>query len=191
MKKLSIVFACVSALALVGCKKKDGGTAAAGAATCAAVGANTAKLDPMMAPMVPGLIKACTDDKWATEVIKCSAEAKTKDAAKACSEKLTDTQKAGMMKVMTGGADPAKLLGDLGAAMGSALGGAMAGGAMGSGEPAATAVTADGSAAKPADGSAAAPADGSAAKPADGSAAAPADGSAAKPADGSAAGSAK
>jgi hypothetical protein len=182
MKKLSIVFACVAALSLVGCKKKDG--AAGGGATCDSLSGLAVKQGAPKA-MADAVTKACKDDKWGADALKCFADAKDKAASMACMAKLTPEQNANYGKAAAAAmgmgdmGDLGKLVGDAMKGLGSAAAalGSAATPAAGSGEPAPTAVPADGSAAAPAaDGSAAAPAaDGSAAAPAaDGSAAAPA-----------------
>jgi hypothetical protein len=115
MKKFSIVLASVLALsALGGCKKKGGDCAATingmmDRMSADAMKDDKAKMTPemkkmadeMMKKMSEPMIKACSDDKWSAEALKCMDDAKAEDDGKKCEKMLTPEQSKHMEKVMS------------------------------------------------------------------------------------------
>jgi hypothetical protein len=172
MKKISIVFvATLSLAAFSGCKKKGDCASTIKSSVDRMMAQDKAKekdmpadmkkkmdemANEMASKMEAAMTKACVDDKWSADALKCINDAKTEDDFDKCESKLTPEQQASAKKAMA-------------AAMGM--------GDMDKEAP----KPVEGSAEAPAEGSAA-PAEGSAA-PAEGSAAA-ADGSAAPAAAG-------
>ena len=161
MKKISIVFvATLSLAAFSGCKKK-GDCASTIKSTIDRMMAQDKskekdmpadmkkKMDEMASKMAStmetAMTKACVDDKWSADALKCMNDAKTEDDMDKCESKLTPEQQANAKKAMAA--------------------------AMGMGDMDEAPKPVEGSAAAPAEGSAAAPAEGSAA-PAEGGSAA-------------------
>ena len=113
MKKISIVFvSLLSIAAFTGCKKKGGDCAATINGMMDRMmqdgmkGPNADKMTPemkkmgeeMMKKVSEPMIKACTDDKWSAEALKCMDEAKTDDDGKKCEAMLTPDQTAHVEK---------------------------------------------------------------------------------------------
>jgi len=109
MKKLSIGFATVLALAAVGCNKKDagGGAAVAAGPDCGKAIANSLGLakgtmtkmgvDAKTLDKMRDLgVQHCKDDKWPDAAIQCMADAKTEADAQGCYGKMAPDQVAKM-----------------------------------------------------------------------------------------------
>ena len=104
MRKLVFALVAVLSVAAAGCKKKDGGCAAAVEHSMELSRAEMQKMgtdDKTLQKLVDVGTLRCQEDEWSAEALACMTDAPTMTDAQLCYGKLTAEQQAKMTRAAT------------------------------------------------------------------------------------------